>query len=280
METAELKFVLRLLGTTDYRSYLTGKGFKDLKGKEKICLQLRDRGWLDFSKEIGMVKILPPGQALLKMDREQFPLFGKQLKLLEKIALAKSSVAPSKISFKSLKSAQRDEMLQGLAARGLIEITTKIKRQKAEVWLTEEGLTYLREEFVGKGKNPVVSLDLLTNYLRFLRESSPTASLSDQSPTSAPAPVGAKLTDEEILQLIRNLDEELGTENYLPIFHLRQKLQPPFSRKELDWALYRLQKADKLDLSSLVETIHYTAEQIQAGIPQDAGGPLFFLIVN
>ncbi len=279
METAQLKFVLRLLGTPNYRSHLTGKGFKDIKGKEKICRQLRDRGLVNFSEEIGTVKILPPGQVVLEMDREQLPIGGKQLKLLEKIALAKSHIAPSKVSMKSLKSAERDEILQGLAEKGLIETTTKMKRQKAEVWLTEEGLTYLREEFVAKGTHPVISLDLLTNYLSFLRQSSPTTSQS-QSPAAPPVPVGPKPTDEEILQLIKDLDRELGTENYLPIFHLRQKLQPPFSRQELDLALYRLQKADKLDLSSLVETIHYTKEQIQAGIAQDTGAPLFFLIVN
>jgi hypothetical protein len=72
----------------------------------------------------------------------------------------------------------------------------------------------------------------------------------------------------------------LGTDNYLPIFHLRQKLQPPLSREDLDQALYRLEKSNQLELSSLQEVSAYTPEQIDTGIPQDVGGPLFFIIVN
>ena len=80
--------------------------------------------------------------------------------------------------------------------------------------------------------------------------------------------------------MIQNLDRELATDNYLPIFYLRQKLQPPLSREEVDQALYRLQRNDKIELSSLQEAIAYTPEQIEAGIPQDIGGPLFFIIVT
>jgi hypothetical protein len=65
-------------------------------------------------------------------------------------------------------------------------------------------------------------------------------------------------SDEQILQIIEKLDSELGTENYLPIFHLRQKLQPPMSRDELDQALYRLQKIDKIELRGLVHAQDYT----------------------
>lgn len=59
-------------------------------------------------------------------------------------------------------------------------------------------------------------------------------------------------SDEKIWQIIEKLDSELGTENYLPIFHLRQKLEPPMSRDELDQPLYRLQKIDKIELRGLV----------------------------
>lgn len=76
------------------------------------------------------------------------------------------------------------------------------------------------------------------------------------------------------MQIIRDLDRQLGTDNYLPIFHLRQKFQPPLSREQLDQLLYRLQRNDRIDLSSLQEVSAYTPEQIDAGIPQDIGGPL------
>ncbi len=83
------------------------------------------------------------------------------------------------------------------------------------------------------------------------------------------------ITDDEILEIIEDLDTQLGTENYLPIFHLQDKLN--IDKKELEKALYRLQKANKIDLDSLSEYSAYTPEQISAGIPQMADGPLFFI---
>ena len=87
-----------------------------------------------------------------------------------------------------------------------------------------------------------------------------------------------KPTDSEILAMIKDLDHKLGTDNYLPIFHLREKLQPSLSRTEVDRALYRLEKSDQIELSSLQEVRCYTLEQIEAGIPQNIGGRLFFII--
>jgi len=89
-----------------------------------------------------------------------------------------------------------------------------------------------------------------------------------------------KPTDVEILNKIKELDLEYNTDNYLPIFHLRNEFQPPLSRAELDGALYRLQAEDKIDLSTLAEVDAYTPAEINAGIPQIVGGSLFFITVN
>jgi hypothetical protein len=287
METDQLKFLLKLLGCSDYRSSLSASGFKSIKGRDKICRDLGERGLIDFSREIASVKILPPGRALLKTDKDQLPLTPNELKVLEKIGKASGKISPSKMEVKSVKSEERDAILQRFHERGLIEIETKIKRQKAEVWLTERGQEYLLEEFIPKkGSNPVISFELLTNYIRLFRKSlhsqmSETSTQAQlQKPPASAAAHKSKPSDEEILQAIVNLDHELGTENYLPIFHLREKLQPPLSREQLDQALYHLQRNDKIELSSLQEAIAYTPEQIDAGIPQDVGGPLFFISVN
>ena len=282
MDTNELKFLLKLLGGPNYRSALSASSFKSFKGKEKLCRDLGDRALVDFSREIAAVKILPAGRALLKMSTEQLPITEKELKVLEKISKSSGKIAPSKISVSSVKAAEREAILESLGERGLIEVEKKLKKAKAEVWLTERGQEYLRDEYTAKGSNPVISLDLLTNYLRFLRKSPHVQrdvhQEHSQKPTAAAAT--SKLSDEEILQTIRHLDKELGTENYLPIFHLRQKLQPPLSREELDQALYSLLRTNQIELSSLQEAIAYSSEQIDAGIPQDVGGPLFFISVN
>ena len=288
METTdELKFVLKLLGCPNYRSSLSASGFKAFKGKDKICRDLGVSGFVDYSREIASIKILPAGRALLKTDKDQLPLTPDELKVLESLGKASGKITPSKIAVKSVQSGERDAILQRFHERGLIEVETKIKRQKAEVWLTERGLEELRDDFIPKkGNKPIISLDLLTNYLRFLRKSlheQKTESSTQAQPQAVPASDATpknKPSDQEILQIIQHLDRELGTENYLPMFHLREKLQPPLSRDELDQALYRLQRNDKIELSSLQEAIAYTPEQIDAGIPQDVGGSLFFISVN
>jgi hypothetical protein len=256
---------------------------KAFKGKDKICQNLGDRELVDYSREIAAVKILPPGQALLKTDTDQLPLKPNELKVLESISKASGKITPSKIHVKSVKSEERDAILQSFHEKGLIEADIKIKKTKAEVWLTERGIEYLRDDYSPKGAANI-SLDLLNNYLRFLRKS--LHGKPEQVATSAPtkeesaAVTIINLTDEEILQTIRRLDQELGTDNYLPIFHLRQKLQPPLSREELDKALYRLEEADKVELSKLAEPGDYSPEQVDAGIPQISGGSLFFITVT
>ncbi len=277
METNELKFLLKLLGCPNYRSSLTASGFKDFKGKDKICQDLSDRELVDYSREIASVKILPPGSALLQLDASQLPISATELKVLQKIGKTEGKIKPSEIGKLAKTAANRDNILENLAQRGLIEVEHKLKRQKAEVWLTERGLEYLRDEYTATGKNPTISLDMLTNYLQFLRKS--LRAQTDVMPTASTI-TDSKPSDEEILKIVRNLDKELGTENYLPIFHLRQKLQPPLSREELDRALYRLQRNDQIELSSLVDPTPYTGEQIDAGIPQDIGGALFFIVAN
>jgi hypothetical protein len=164
-------------------------------------------------------------------------------------------------------------LIEKLIEKGFLVVAeTRLK----EVWLTDAGKEFLAKEYQpGSGGNLTFSKQMLGDYLTFIRKYFSSATGNGVAPSFTDKP-----SDEEILQLIIDLDKELGTENYLPIFHLREKLQPPLSREELDKALYRLQRQDKLEMSSVVEASLYTSEQLRAGIPQDIGGYLFFLIVN
>ncbi|MEA5530979.1 transcription factor RcaD [Dolichospermum sp. UHCC 0684] len=282
METKELKFILKLLGCPNYRTGLSSSTFDSFKSeKNKICRDLGELEYVDYSREIATVKILPPGQALLKLDSAQLPIDDKELKVLEKIGKSSGKIAPSEIKVSSLKSDERDAILKTLSERGLIAIEIKMKRLKAEVWLTERGIEVLRDEYNPEGKANI-DFNLLGNYVRFLRKNLRLKSEQVSTPdhVESYSDITSNISDEEILETIKKLDQELGTENYLPIFHLRQKLQPPLLRDDLDQALYRLQKSDKIDFSTLQEVSAYTPEQIDAGIPQNIGGQLFFLIVN
>lgn len=277
METKELKFILKLLGCPNYRTGLSSSIFDSFKSeKNKICRDLGELEYVDYSREIATVKILPPGQALLKLDSAQLPIDDKELKVLEKTGKSSGKIAPSEIKVSSLKSDERDAILKILSERGLIAAEIKMKRVKAEVWLTERGIEVLRDEYNPEGKANI-DFNLLGTYVRFLRKN---LRLKSEKVSTLVSDININISDEEILETIKKLDQELGTENYLPIFHLRQKLQPPLLRDDLDQALYRLQKSDKIDFSTLQEVSAYTPEQIDAGIPQNIGGQLFFLIVN
>ncbi|MBD2301730.1 transcription factor RcaD [Nostoc sp. FACHB-190] len=281
MDTNELKFLLKLLGFANYRAGLSANTFNSFKSeKNKICRSLGDRELVDYTREIATVKILSTGQALLKLPAGEVPITDTELKVLEKISKASGKIAPSKIA--GLKAAERDAVLKTLSERGLIETELQLKKSKAEVWLTERGIEFLRDDYnPNKGVQPAISLELLGNYLRFLRKTLRVKSeLTSILPLESGSDTSINISDEEVLQIIEKLDKELGTENYLPIFHLRQKLQPPLSRDELDQALYRLQAQDKIDFSTLQEASIYTAEQIDAGIHQNIGGSLFFITVN
>lgn len=274
---AELKFLLKLLGHNGYRAALKDLKFtqKTLTSEvEKICRTLADREIVSYAYTIKKFKIEAEGKALLRQDAAQIPLTEQQLAVLQ--ACKEKTIIPSDISSKKLPAGERQAVIQDLERKGLIK-ASKVEIQ--EVWLTERGIEYLRDELHPTGVVQRFDLKLFGSYLNFMRKSMKTASATEQ-PSSVAASLQEKPTDEKILQTIRELDQEHGTENYLPIFYLREKLQPPLSRDELDQALYRLQRQDKLELSSLVEAFHYTQEEINAGILQDDGSPLFFLAVN
>ncbi|NJM48180.1 MAG: transcription factor RcaD [Alkalinema sp. RU_4_3] len=261
--TAELKFLLILLSCDNYASPLGAKAFKSFTGKPQLCLELGERGWIEYSKEIAGVKLLPAGTALLEMDTTSLPVEAAAMTMLKQLAAKPAGkVKLQDISGKT--NAKKQAVLVPLADRGFIELEWQMQKAGGSVKLTQQGLDYLREDYHPKG-TAVVSLTLLGHYVAFLRKG------VVQSVAETPV----QLDDAGILAQIKALDAELGTENYLPIYALRQKLG--IGREDFDNALYRLQKTDKIDLSSLQEMEGYTAAEIDAGIPQPIGGPLFFI---
>jgi hypothetical protein len=262
--TAELKFVLTLLGCAGYRASL---GSLNFPGKPQLCQALGDRGWVEYSQEVASVKLLPAGKSLLAIDTTNLPIEPQALKMLGLVAAKSGKVALKDLG--KLKIAEKQNILRQLADRGFVELTWQMQKANGEVWLTPQGLEYLREDYHPKGTAPAISLNLLGHYLNFLRSGA--VKVASDNVSAAP------IDDAGILALIKSLDNELGTENYLPIFHLRQALT--MTRDDCDQALYRLQKTDQIELSSLQETDAYTSTQIDAGIPQTIGGPLFFLSI-
>ncbi|MGK7900075.1 MAG: hypothetical protein AB4352_01440 [Hormoscilla sp.] len=263
--------MLKLLEFTGYRasiSKIKPNSSTKVSQRDSICKKLRDRQLVGCVEEVAKLKIAPPGKGLLELEPASLPVTALELKAIK--ACTKGIINPSDTG---IKAGDRQAVLQSLVERGLI---TAVKTKITEVWLTERGQEFLRSEFESNS-NATISLKMLSDYLRFMRQSVIKQETLEPATSSPPA---IAPSDEDILQLIRDLDQQLRTDNYLPIFHLREKLQPPLSREELDRALYRLERNNLIELSALQEVIAYTPEQIDAGIPQNIGGRLFFIIVE
>lgn len=282
MKAIELKFLLKLLGEPDYRAplvKLSPSSKTSVSERKNICIELTKRGIVAHSREVQQFKLEAAGKALLKQDLEQLPLTESQLAVLK--ACETKSATPGKLS--KILPSDRQAAIQDLETKGLIKAE---KEKITEVWLTDLGKEYLIQEYTPTG-TPTISLNLLGNYLQLMRKqmqvshsTSPTVPSSTAQFTQPVSEEAIKLLDDEaILQKIRELDQKFNADNYLPIFHLRQAVQPPFSRDELDQVLYRLQATDRIELSTLQEGRQYTDEQIDAGIPQPLGGSLFFIVV-
>jgi len=262
MDYSRIKFLLKLLDCANHRTYVAGPALANFDNKEKICEELGADGLVDYTREISSMSIAPAGRALLNFATEQLPISDRELKVLEKIE-KEPGIRPEHIFIyvkgKKMKAEERDKLFQSLYERGLITVESKCSREKAEVWLTKAGLECLEK---------------VNTYFNSLRTVAP------DGEREQPTPSLNKPSLEEILQTIEDLDREVGTNNYLPIFHLRDKLQPPLSREELDDALLSLQRNHKIDLISLQEETDYTSEQLEAAIHHSVGRRLFFIIVN
>ncbi len=227
--------------------------------KADLCAEIAQKGLLDYDRDIAVVSLLPPAHHLLGLPSLPVPLETYDLWLLQRLAKKDSVATPTQLFKAGVKAEVRDQRLSALQEKGLVQLKTKLKTKKARVWLTDAGHTLVQQWLDSITQGTPTQLELLNTNV-------PDPPLSTVLPS-----------DADVLAWIQKLNDSLGGNNYLPIFHLRQQLQPPFSRQELDQALYRLQQQDQIELSTLQDTNPYSPEQIQAGIQQDFGNPLFFI---
>ncbi|PZO19398.1 MAG: hypothetical protein DCF25_08500 [Leptolyngbya foveolarum] len=297
LKAIELKFLLELVNFDDYRSKITKikpSSKTPASERNKACKELLSKGFVENSQEILKFVTAGPGKDLLSKDSDSLPV---QLDPKELVALevgAKES-SPGQLG-KKVPAEERQVLLRNLAERGLIKAS---KTAINEVWLSAQGKQFLREEYVAIGSWTITAAKL-GNYVKFLRESAsqapgqrlspnlPTGQPHGQRPLSQPGsqlnsamPIGSQTKPDAgaVLQQIKQLDQLIGTDNYLPIYHLREKLQPPLTREELDSRLYELQRSDRIELSSLHDKGDYNDRQISAGIAQNHGRSLFFIAV-
>ena len=282
LKTVELKFLLKLLGCEGYRGKttdLTPNSKTSTLERDRICEALSAQGIVDYDSQIGKFSLAPPGKTLLTLDTTSLPVTPDELKVLKVCQKEKGSATPGKLS--GIPADSRQALIRSLTERGMLKITKEIIK---EAWLTAQGKQFLLHEFEPSGSYAsAASATMLGNYVRFLRENlGQSKSLSSDQPSMlspSAMPVGSqtKPDSQAVLQQIKQLDRLVGSDNYLPIYHLREKLQPPLTRSELDDILYALQREDLIELSSLHDQGKYSDAQLAAGIRQDNRAYLFFI---
>jgi hypothetical protein len=274
LEPLELKFLLRLLEhSPDYRTRFSNvkpESKTPSAERKRICEGLCSKGLVEYTEEIQRYRIEPYGKTFVKADHSNLPISvsADELALL-KAALSKSAT-PGQT--KQIPTSDRQRLLHKLKEREFISIT---KSQIGTVWLTPQGIQYLLHDCLPESTRAKMTFTMVGHYLNFLRKS-----------LDSPADVQAKpvnttsLSAETILNTIRQLDQQLNTDNFLPIFHLREKLQPRLSREDLDRLLYELQGRDLIEFSTLQDVSNYSETEAAAGIPQTIGGALFYISVT
>lgn len=271
LTTPELKFVLKLLGHLQYQATIA-----DLKPnsktsaseRDRICRSLTSKGIVSHDHDIKKFGITAAGRTLLGLDTTALPITPDEKQVLT--ACRSKQITPGSIG-KGVPKDSRQRLIRALADRGLVKAT---QSQITTVTLTPQGQTFLQHDFQPKGAAPILSGSLLANYLNFLRHSwQPAAPVTASTPNAKPSP-------DDLLAKIIELDRQTSSDNYLPLFHLRNTLQPPLSREDLDQQLYELQRQDRIELSTLQEVSAYSPEEREAGIPQALDSLLFFVTVT
>ncbi len=291
LKTIELKFLLKLLGCEGDRGKIVSlqpNSGTSAAERDRICKDLGAKGMVEYDAQVSSFSLAPAGRTLLKLDTTSLPVTPDELKVLKACQKETGATTPGKLT--GIPSEARQGLIRSLSDRGMLKIT---KETLKEVWLSAQGKQFLLHEFEPSGSAPTANATMIGNYVRFLRnhlgqkpgqhlersESLPTSQPSMQSPVTMPVGSQAKPDSQVVLVQIKELDQLVGSDNYLPIYHLREKFQPPLTPAELDERLYALQRDYLIELGSLHEQGTYTDSQMAAGIPQNNGGSLFFITV-
>lgn len=172
----ELKFLLRLLAFPNYRAPVSQIRFPtkmSIASRDRLCQQLLRKGWVNCEDIITRFGLTATGRTLLTLDASVLPVTPDEKYILR--SCREHSITPGQIHPRVPKD-QRQTLLVGLAQQGLIRAT---KRQLGDVWLTEAGQHFLRDECAPQGNTPVVSWTLLSHYLRFMRQSMPSTTAAE-----------------------------------------------------------------------------------------------------
>ena len=170
LTSLELKFLLALLGFPNYRAPINGiqtLAKVSLAGRDRLCQQLAEKHLVDYERISTRFGLTATGRTVLNLDTSVLPITPDEKYVL--MSCRDRSIPPQQIHHR-VPPDQRQALISNLAAQGLLQVT---KRQLGEVWLTEAGQQFLRDDCNPQGNFPVVSWTLMSHYLQFMRQSFP-----------------------------------------------------------------------------------------------------------
>lgn len=159
-----------------------------------------------------------------------------------------------------------------------LELLDRLQAENDQLRAENEQLKTENDRLTNDRKSVAKVLCSLSDRIAELEATSePTVTTEQVATKSEPdqAPAPDKNDADTLYATVQTTDRELGTENYTPICHIRPKLD--WTRDRFDAALYSLMRSDRIEVSSLQEANMYEPDQIDAGIPQNMGGCLFFI---
>ncbi|MEL6249168.1 MAG: hypothetical protein AAFR15_14295 [Cyanobacteria bacterium J06627_15] len=227
--------------------------------RDRICQQLYDRELVDYTYDVTQFAIAPSGRLLLNLQTTSLPLTPMELWTLR--ACRSHSISPARLPAK-VPVQDRQRVIRQLASRRLLTLK---KQRIQQVWLTLAGQRLCQRARFSTDRMPV-SRPLMASQ-------QPGNDIHpdklDRSLLNITEPGKIQPDDiqpDDVLAWIHQLDEQVGTHNALPIFRLREWLQPPLTRSQVDQHLQTLQHQGRVELTALQDVSLYSDRQLAEGM--------------
>jgi len=264
LELAHIKLLLKLVAFPRYEGAINAKGIApNSKTSQATCRRLArelvQRELIEAPPQIEKIHTTEAGtQAAFDPAIPLEPAVRRLLKDARRkgVTLANKSV-------RALGS-EPEATLRQLETQGLVTLAETMRW----IRLSEAGRRFLSETYRPTQTGGQFTPQMLGNYAAFLRSEL----------AAAPAASPETLDADALYQTVERLQQDVPG-GLVPLYAVREAVEPPLDRATTDAHLYALARDDRIELITVQEQSNFTPQQLAAGIPQRAGGPLFYVTI-
>ncbi len=265
LELAHIKLLLKLVAFPSDAGAINAKG---MAPNSKTSLTLCRR----LARELARHELIEAPPQIIKIHTTEagtqaafdpaIPLEPTVRRLLKDAR--RGGITPRHQATRAL-GADPEPPLRQLERQGLVTLDEAIHW----IRLTEAGRRFLREDYRPTQTSGQFTPQMLGNYAAFLR-----AELGTTPPAIPPKTLDA----EALYQTVERLQQD-APGGLVPLYAVREAVEPPLDRASTDAHLYALAREDRIELITVQEQSNFTPQQLAAGIPQRVGGPLFYVTI-